>query len=217
MRLIKPLRLLAYAVISAVTLVVLSDLWITQQAKGRIFTQVKDAPIQDVGLVLGTSKYIGRKLNPYYTYRIEAADALFQQGKIQHLLLSGDNAHRSYNEPWTMKRDLLGTGVPEDNIHLDYAGFRTLDSIVRAKTVFDVDHFTIITQQFHCERALFLAKVNNIDAICFAVPGPSGAAGFKVRAREVFARVKALLDVYILHKEPKFTGPKEPLNEAKSN
>uniref|UniRef100_UPI0004719BC0 SanA/YdcF family protein n=1 Tax=Salinivibrio socompensis TaxID=1510206 RepID=UPI0004719BC0 len=169
-----------------------------------------------VGLVLGTSKYIGKTANPYYTYRIEAAESLYHAGKIRHLLLSGDNAHRSYNEPWTMKRDLRQAGIAEEAIHLDYAGFRTLDSVVRAKTVFSLARFTVITQQFHCERALFLADVNDIDAICYAVPSPKGWSGVKIRAREILARTKAVLDSFIFNVKPKFTGPKAPIDGLSS-
>jgi SanA protein len=142
---------------------------------------------------------------------MEAALELYQQGKINVFLLSGDNAHRSYNEPWTMKRDLLKSGIPDSDIVLDYAGFRTLDSVVRAKKVFEADHFVIITQKFHCERALFIAQSNNIDAICLAVPEPRGLAGFKIRLREVLARGKAVIDLYVLDIQPRFLGPKEPI------
>ena len=144
---------------------------------------------------------------------MDAAKQLYKEGKINILLLSGDNAHRSYNEPWTMKRDLLKFGIPEQDIVLDYAGFRTLDSVVRAKSVFDANHFIIITQRFHCERALFIAGQNQIDAICLAVPEPKGLAGLKIRTREVLARIKALIDVYVLDMQPKFAGPKEPIEQ----
>ena len=111
------------------------DYWVSWQAKGRIITQIEDVPQREVAVVLGTSKYLGRTLNEYYKHRIDAAIDLYNQGTINQFLLSGDNAHRSYNEPWTMKRDLLKAGVPEERINLDYAGFRTLDSIVRAKKI----------------------------------------------------------------------------------
>lgn len=127
------------------------------------------------------------------------------------ILLSGDNAHRSYNEPWTMKRDLLRAGIPDERIFLDYAGFRTLDSVVRAKRIFDTDNFLIITQRFHCERALFIANHHDIQASCLAVPGPSNHSGFQIRLREVFARTKAFLDLYIMDTKPRFLGPKEPI------
>ncbi|PMI36377.1 membrane permeability protein SanA [Enterovibrio norvegicus] len=188
------------------------DLWVSYQAKGRIYTSIDNTPARHVALVLGTSKYIGKTRNPYYTYRVEAAQALYQEKKVDVLLLSGDNAHRSYNEPWTMKRDMLKAGIPDEHIVLDYAGFRTLDSVIRAREVFDADKFTIVTQAFHCERALFIADHYNIDAICLAVPSPKGLAGLKIRGRETLARVKALLDIYVLDVQPKFLGPKETIS-----
>ncbi len=106
-----------------VVLMATSDIAITLNAKGRVYKDVDILPKRQVGLVLGTSKYIGKTANPYYTYRIEAAESLYHAGKIRHLLLSGDNAHRSYNEPWTMKRDLRQAGIAEEAIHLDYAAF----------------------------------------------------------------------------------------------
>lgn len=190
------------------------DRWISYQARHQVFTQPEQIEQFDVAVVLGTSKYLGKILNEYYTNRIDAAIELYEQGKVSHFLLSGDNAHRSYNEPWTMKRDLLRAGIPEDRIFLDYAGFRTLDSVVRAKEIFDTDNFLIISQKFHCERALFIANSHDIDAKCFAVAGPSRHSGLQVRVREVFARAKAFLDIYITHAQPKFLGPKEPIIKA---
>ncbi|MCG3721938.1 vancomycin high temperature exclusion protein [Vibrio cincinnatiensis] len=187
------------------------DRWVSWKAQDQIINNPQQLPHFQVAVVLGTSKYLGRTLNAYYLHRIDAAIELYQQQKVTHFLLSGDNAHRSYNEPWTMKRDLLKAGVPDEVIYLDYAGFRTLDSIVRAKHIFDTDDFLIITQRFHCERALFIAKHHNINATCLAVPGPSNASGFKVRLREVFARTKAFLDLYLFDTQPKFLGPKEPI------
>ncbi|KXF80724.1 SanA/YdcF family protein [Enterovibrio coralii] len=200
----------AFLILSIASIVGM-DLWVTLKASDRIYTSIEQIPQRHIGLVLGTSKYIGKTRNPYYTYRIEAAQQLYQENKVDVLLLSGDNAHRSYNEPWTMKRDMLKAGIPEDRIFLDYAGFRTLDSIIRAKRVFDADEFTLVTQAFHCERALFIADYYNIDAICMAVPSPSGLSGLKIRARETLARVKAVLDIYVLNKQPKFLGPKESI------
>ncbi|MEZ9938017.1 vancomycin high temperature exclusion protein [Vibrio breoganii] len=187
------------------------DFWMSYQAQGRIHKEVESAPARDIALILGTSKYIGRTLNPYYTYRIDAAIELYKQQKVRGFLLSGDNAHRSYNEPWTMKRDLLRAGIPEELIFLDYAGFRTLDSIVRAKQIFNLNDFTIVTQTFHCDRALFIAHYYKADAICLGVPSPKPRSWFNVRVREVFARIKAMLDVYVMNTQPKFLGPQEPI------
>ena len=213
MMLLNIIRFSAISCILVVSSILLIDRWFSDQASSRIFDDIQSTPARSVGLVLGTSKYIAKSLNPYYQYRMDAAQLLYQEGKVNVLLLSGDNAHRSYNEPWTMKRDLLRSGIPEQDIVLDYAGFRTLDSVVRAKNVFDANHFVIITQRFHCERALFIADRNQIDAICLAVPEPKGLAGLKIRTREVLARIKALIDVYVLDMKPKFAGPKEPIEK----
>ncbi|KGY12165.1 SanA [Vibrio tubiashii] len=198
------------AIVLAASLIAI-DRWVSFSAQDQLFSDIKDVDSFDVAVVLGTSKYLGKVLNEYYANRIDAAIELYDQGKVENFLLSGDNAHRSYNEPWTMKRDLLKAEIPEENIYLDYAGFRTLDSVVRAKEIFDTNNFLIISQKFHCERAIFIANSHNIDAKCFAVAGPSKHSGFKVRLREVFARAKAVLDIYITKAQPKFLGPKEPI------
>lgn len=200
----------AIALVTGLSLFVI-DRWVSYQAQEQLYTDIEQVDNFDVAVVLGTSKYLGKVLNEYYSHRMDAAIELYNQGKVSHFLLSGDNAHRSYNEPWTMKRDLLRANVPENKIFLDYAGFRTLDSVVRAKEIFDTDNFLIISQKFHCERALFIAKSHNINASCFAVPGPSRHSGWKVRIREVFARAKAVLDIYITDTKPRFLGPKEPI------
>ncbi|WP_082671334.1 SanA/YdcF family protein [Vibrio sp. MEBiC08052] len=187
------------------------DRWISWKTQDQILTNTDHIEHYQVAVVLGTSKYLGRILNAYYTHRIEAAIQLYRSRKVTHFLLSGDNAHRSYNEPWTMKRDLMKAGIPEQDIALDYAGFRTLDSIVRAKKIFDTNHFLIITQRFHCERALFIANYHEIDAACFAVPGPAHGTDLKIRFREIFARARAILDLFIIDAKPKFLGPKEPI------
>jgi len=211
----KQLALLLLAACVGISLLLFAmDRWISLQTETQVYQDIEQLPPHDVALVLGTSKYIGRTLNTYYSHRIKAAIDLYEADKVKFFLLSGDNAHRSYNEPWTMKRDLLKEAIPEQAIHLDYAGFRTLDSVIRAKEIFDADNFVIITQAFHCERALYIANYHNIDAVCLAVPGPTGKAGLYVRFREVFARAKALLDLYILDKQPKYLGPKEPILDS---
>ncbi|QXC56554.1 vancomycin high temperature exclusion protein [Vibrio mimicus] len=211
-------RTLSFLTVVSIVNLLAIDRWVTWQTQNNIINDTQNTPPFQVAVVLGTSKYIGKTLNEYYTNRIDAAIELYQQGKVRNFLLSGDNAHRSYNEPWTMKRDLLRAGIPAENISLDYAGFRTLDSIVRAKQIFETNNFLIITQRFHCERALFIAHYQDIQASCLAVPGPSSHSGFKVRLREVFARAYAVFDLFIFDTQPKFLGPKEPIivesNEA---
>lgn len=208
---VKVIKYLALTVFAVAVALLMIDRWVSYQASDQVYMSQAEVENVDVAVVLGTSKYLGKVLNEYYTQRIDAAISLYQEGKVANFLLSGDNAHRSYNEPWTMKRDLLKAGIPDEKIFLDYAGFRTLDSVVRAKEIFDTDDFLIISQKFHCERALFIANFHDINAKCIAVPGPTSHSGIKVRVREVFARAKAVLDLYITNARPKFLGPKEPI------
>ena len=110
---------------------------INQTTAEKLFSEVSDIPENKVGLLLGTSKYLQNgNINLYYQYRLEATVSLYQNGKIDYILISGDNGQKSYNEPETFKDDLIKSGIPADKIYLDYAGFRTLDSIVRAKEIF---------------------------------------------------------------------------------
>ena len=162
------------------------------------------------GVVLGTAKYYRTGvINQYYRYRIQGALNAYNSGKVNYLLLSGDNALQSYNEPVTMRKDLIAAGVDPADIVLDYAGFRTLDSIVRTRKVFDTNDFIIITQRFHCERALFIALHMGIQAQCYAVPSPKDM--LSVRVREFGARFGALADLYIFKREPRFLGPLVPI------
>lgn len=186
------------------------DRWISWKTKDYIYDEVQNLPHRQVGVVLGTAKYYRTGvINQYYLYRIQGAINAYNSGKVKYLLLSGDNALQSYNEPMTMRRDLMAAGIPSSDIVLDYAGFRTLDSIVRTRKVFDTNDFLIITQRFHCERALFIALHMGIQAQCFAVPSPKDI--LTVRVREIFARLGALNDLYILHRQPRFLGPLIPI------
>ncbi|PKE31560.1 vancomycin high temperature exclusion protein [Rahnella sp. AA] len=186
------------------------DQWISLRTQPYIYDEVQTLPHRQVGVVLGTAKYYRTGvINQYYLYRIQGAINAYNSGKVKYLLLSGDNAQQSYNEPSTMRRDLIAAGIPASDIVLDYAGFRTLDSIVRTRKVFDTNDFIIITQRFHCERALFIALHMGIQAQCFAVPSPKDM--LSVRSREIFARLGALTDLYLLKREPRFLGPLIPI------
>lgn len=177
---------------------------------GQILTDVKKVQPKKVGLVLGTSKYVisgGRNL--FFKYRIDATVQLFKAGKIQHILVSGDNGHKSYNEPEEMRKELIKHGIPDHKITLDYAGFRTFDSMIRCKEVFCQTDIILITQRFHLHRAIFLANRFDIDVIGFEAKDVPESYALKTRVREYFARVKALLDIYILNTSPKFLGQRE--------
>ncbi|MEO7299575.1 MAG: ElyC/SanA/YdcF family protein [Verrucomicrobiota bacterium] len=182
-------------------------------AKGKIFQSAESVPANEVGLVLGTSKVTAKgNQNWHFTQRINAAAALFRSGKVRFLLVSGDNHIAGYDEPTDMRDALIAAGVPARDIVCDYAGFRTLDSIVRAKIVFGLSQVTIISEEFHCSRALWIARQNGINAVAFAAPDLlSSRWTWRVKTREHFARVACALDLYVLHRGPKFAGPKEPI------
>src|SRR5204862_2438607 len=146
-----------------------------------------------VALVLGTShRSVGGGPNPFFQHRIETAAELYQLGKIDHFILSGDNSTKFYNEPLEMRRALIKKGVPDSAITLDYAGLRTLDSVVRCKMIFGQHKITIITQLFHTYRALFISDYYGIDAVVLVADEPELERTFKVRIREYFARTKAV-------------------------
>ncbi len=186
-----------------------TDVYVSTQAASRIYQDVDAIPHRPVAVVLGTSKYIGKQINLFYPPRLAAAQKIFEKHKVGAIIVSGDNATRYYNEPQTMMNDLTKAGIPHQYVVRDYAGFRTLDSMVRAKEIFGQQSFTIVSQAFHCERAIYIAKQYDIDALCYAADDPPGLGGLKVRLREVLARAKAVLDITLLNKQPKFLGPKE--------
>ena len=191
-----------------ILLVFYSDYIIRNSAKGKTFNKVADIKKNKVGLVLGTAKKLKNgSVNLYFKYRINATVALYKNGKIDFVLVSGDNGNKHYDEPTDFKNELIKKGIPEDKIYLDYAGFRTLDSVIRAKEVFNLVEITIISQKFHNERAIFLAEKNGIQAIGFNAKDLTGRYGIKTKIREYFARTKAVLDI-IFGVSPKFLGNK---------
>ena len=179
---------------------------ISSTTEDKTYSDINTIPPNRVGLVLGTSNRISNgSSNPYYTYRIDATVALYKAGKIKFILVSGDNGSIYYNEPNTIKKDLIKAGIPEEVIFLDYAGFRTLDSMVRAKFIFGLDNVTVISQKFHNERAIYIAHQKGLKAIGFNAQDLSTSQGFKVHLREYLARVKVFIDM-ILNTQPKFYG-----------
>ena len=192
----------------------LLDRYISYTSDRSIYTEIKELPQKKAALLLGTAKYVAKgKKNYFYVYRIRAAVALWKAGKVKAIVVSGDNETKYYNETARMQKDLIKAGVPKKYIALDYAGFRTLDSVVRAEAVFDLEDYIIVSQKFHLERALFIAKAKGQKVIGFAAKDIAGTkAANKMMAREYLARIKAFLDVYLLHTEPKFYGKKEKVN-----
>ncbi len=181
---------------------------IINHAKGKLYTDINAIPYHKCGLLLGVGKFLGNdSINPFYAYRITAAAELLNANKIKYVVISGDNGTRGYDEPTSMRADLIAAGIDSTRIFLDYAGFRTLDSVVRLKKVFGQDSVTIISQKFHNERALYLAEQENIIAVGYNAADVEGLRGRKTALRERLARVKLFLD-QLLGTKPKFLGKK---------
>ena len=209
------LRLLAVALVILFCLgasLVLSDHLCQRVAQGRVFRSIESVPANDVGLVLGTGKMTRQgRPNLHFSQRMTAAAVFYRSGKVHHLLVSGDNHIAGYDEPTDMRDALIGAGVPANIITRDYAGFRTLDSVMRAQSVFGLTNFTIVTEEFHCPRALWIARRHGLDAVAFAAPDLSARWSARVKAREILARAWCALDLYVLNRQPKFPGPREPI------
>jgi SanA protein len=185
---------------------------IRKSGAGRTYEDVNAIPHRPAALVLGCSKTLASgRSNLFFRYRIEAAAGLYHAGKTDYLIVSGDNSHHRYDEPTDMRDALIAAGVPGDRIYRDYAGFRTLDSVLRAREIFGQEEFTIVSQPFHNERAIYIALGHGIDAIAFNAADVARFGGLRTRAREYLARCLTVLDLRLLGTMPKFLGPAVPL------
>ena len=171
---------------------------IASAARNKTYSDIGQIPHRRVGLVLGCPERLSDgRFNLFFQARVRAAAELYRQGKVDYLLASGDKSNPDDDEPADLKRELVSQGVPGEKIYLDYAGFSTLDSVFRAKDLFDRNQITVISQEFQNQRAIFFANHTGLDAIGFNADDV-----FTVRnvLRESLARVKAGLDVYVFRK-----------------
>ena len=205
-------KILSIAIGVCLLFVIGTNVWVVSSTTSKVFSDLTLLPDHRVALVLGTShKTVGGGSNPFFQKRMEKAAELYRMGKIDHFILSGDNRSRYYNEPMAMQKALVKMGVPEYAITLDYAGLRTLDSVVRCQKIFGQNKIIIITQPFHSYRALFISRYYNIDAVAMVADEPDFDSSMKVRLREYLARPKAVLDLYVLKTAPRFLGEKEQI------
>jgi SanA protein len=207
--LIKLIALFALAILVSLTI---ASLVVIGATRGRTYSDSAVIPARKVGLVLGCSRFLyGGLRNLFFENRIQAAAQLYRAHKVDYLVVSGDNHVKGYDEPSDMKDALIQAGVPADRIYCDYAGFRTLDSIVRVREIFGQTSVTVISQEFHNRRAIFIAQHRGIDAIGFNAPDVDAYNSFKTRCREVLARANMLLDVFVFQRQPKFLGERVKL------
>ena len=205
-------RIVLWTALLLVLIVSACNIWIVKSTESKVYSDLALLPDHRIALVLGTSyRSAGGGPNPFFQKRIEMAATLYAMGKIDHFILSGDNSTRYYNEPVEMKKALIRQGVPASAITLDYAGLRTLDSVVRSKKIFGQNKIIIITQPFHSYRALFISRYYDMDAVAMVADDPELDKTFKVRLREYLARTKAVLDLYVFKTDPRFLGEKEEI------
>lgn len=206
-------RLLWWSLLLFAVVVVLANRWVINSSDSYLYSNAAQLPQNDVGIVLGTSSYTrDGDSNPQFHARVAAAAELYRLGKVKHLIVSGANPDSTYNEPRRMWQELTKAGIPAKDITMDFAGFRTLDSLARASQVFGLTRCTIITQRYHAYRAVFLGKKLGIRPVAFIAPiAPGKDQGPRNPPREIFARLKAVLDLFVLQTQPKFLGQPEPI------
>ena len=208
-KILKLFKLAVLAVLIPLVIIAIANIAIELGTQGKTYANTSEIPPNKVGLVLGTAKFLKNgTVNLYFKYRIEATVKLYKAGKIEFVLVSGDNRKKDYDEPTDFMNELIANGIPESKIFLDYAGFRTLDSVVRAKKVFGQNSLTFISQEFHNERAIYLAQQNDMTTVGFNAKDVSKRYGIKVKIREYLARTKVFVDI-LFDVAPKFLG--EPI------
>lgn len=193
-----------YLTIFTLFIVVSFNLAIIENSKNYLFDDLEKLPEKDFALVLGCSQFSQNgNLNPYFVYRMEAAADLYHSGKVEQILVSGDNHIVGYDEPTDMANYLVSLGVPRNKIILDYAGFRTIDSIIRAKKVFNCQELIIVSQKFHNQRAVYAAREHGIDAVGYNAQDVQSKNNF-THYREIVSKFVMILDIHVLHTKPKF-------------
>ena len=208
-------RLIAWGTLSGLLVWGVADVSIRIASSGRLYdkTTMEQIPDARAAVVLGCVRILkDGSRNQFYGYRIRAAAELYKAGKVKAIIVSGDNHVKGYDEPSDMKEDLVSAGIPAEKIVCDYAGFRTLDSVVRARKVFGAEKFIVISQPFHVRRALFLAWGFGCDASGYAAEDVRGINSVMTLLREQLAKIAALMDV-VIRRQPKFLGEREQLPE----
>lgn len=195
--------IIAFAALSAV--IAFSSITTYSSAEKYLYDDVDKVPYNEYGLLLGVSKTVHGRENFYFTDRMNAAALLYHKGKIKYIIASGAFRKKPlYDGPSDMVRALVARRVPADRIIKDNCGYRTLDSIYRAHDVFGLDKFTVISQYTHIARAVYIARSHDMDVIGFAADnGRTPYFTIRDRLREYFAKVKMMLDLYILNTKPK--------------
>ncbi len=207
------LRLVVLGVMLLVLVILGAEAAVDFTSRGRNYSKVDDVPKRRAALVLGTSKFVpGGNENLHYRYRMEAAARLFEAGRVEYVIVSGNGSEPHYDEPMMMRDDLIDLGVPKDRIYRDDAGLRTLDSVVRADEVFGAPDVVVVSQPEHTKRAIFIGRMRGQDLVGYAAKPVSFSTDPKTAIRERLARVLAVLDM-TMDKQPERLGGKVSLGK----
>ncbi|MDH6627594.1 vancomycin permeability regulator SanA [Streptomyces sp. LBL] len=199
-------RRLVQTVMAGCVLALLPATWLYVSTDDRLRTTA-DAPRTEVAVVFGAGLWDGEP-SPYLAHRLDAAAALYREGRVEVVLVTGDNSREDYDEPDAMRTYLKRHGVPDGRIVSDYAGFDTWDSCVRAKKIFGVDEAVLISQDFHIRRAVALCRAAGVTSYGVGVAAAHDVTWYYGGTRELLAAGKAALDA-VFEPDPRFLGPKE--------
>ncbi|MDG9717055.1 vancomycin high temperature exclusion protein [Streptomyces sp. DH24] len=200
-------RRLVRAVMAGCLLALLPATWLRLTTDDRL-RAAADVPRTDVAVVFGAGLWDGEP-SPYLAHRLDAAAGLYRAGRIEVVLVTGDNSREDYDEPDAMRAYLTRQGVPDARIVSDYAGFDTWDSCVRARKIFGVDRAVLISQDFHVRRAVALCRAAGVTSYGVGVAEPRDSTWYYGGVREVVAAGKAAWDA-VVEPGPRFLGPREP-------
>ncbi len=208
-------RLALLAGVVCLLVIIGAEVAVSLSARGRVFTDPEDMSHRTAALVLGTAKFVpGGNENLHYKYRMDAAAELFAADRVDYVIVSGNGVEPIYDEPESMREDLIARGVPASRIYRDDAGLRTLDSVVRAADVFGVDDVVVVSQPEHTKRAIFIGRMRGQDVVGYSAKPVSFSVDPRTAVRERIARVLALLDVTVLNRQPERAGGNVTLGET---
>lgn len=203
--------------VGAGAILLVCDLWIDHAAAPYATDRIDAVPRADVALVLGTAPFVAeQRRNLFFEYRLDAAAQLIKTGKVKYVLVSGDNRSGDYDEPTAMRDGLIARGVPAVAIYRDFAGVRTLDSVLRARDIFAQSRYVVVSQRFHNHRAVWLARRHGIEAFGFDARDVPIQAAPLVYLRQYLSAGRAIYDV-LAGSTPNHGGPRIEIGSAPPN
>ena len=202
-------------VLGTVLVPFLLTIYIKTVTNNRRFTQPETVPNEPVAIVFGAGVWADGTPTPMLADRVEGAAELYRLGRVNKILMTGDNGTLEYNEVVAMQQYAERLGVPNKDIKLDYAGFSTYESCYRAKAIFGIEKAVLITQKYHLPRAVYTCNNLGIDSVGLGTPDWGKFRNDSMRfytQREILAVIKAILELHIIRPKPTFLGPFEGMS-----